>query len=113
MASGQGWLEVDDAPEFPSGCGQPVAGTGLAASITGSTSTAEGDYVDAYLIDIVEPEAFFATTSAATDASIQTSASPGPRAANRSTAGATITITQTRRSSCFPFTAFCRPRTAA
>jgi hypothetical protein len=67
-AAAQSWSEIDDAPEFPAGCGQPVTGTGLVQVISGETSTAKGDSVDSYLIEIVQPEAFFATTSPGMDA---------------------------------------------
>jgi hypothetical protein len=66
-ATGQDWIEIGDAPEFPAGCGQPVTGTGMVGTISGATSTGDDDFVDAYLIDIVNPRKFYATTTPAMD----------------------------------------------
>ncbi|MHC5025093.1 MAG: hypothetical protein ACYTGG_14515 [Planctomycetota bacterium] len=66
-AAGQDWTEIGDAAEFPAACGQATAGTGALRTITGDTSTGVDDFVDAYVIEITDPAAFYATTSAAFD----------------------------------------------
>lgn len=62
------YIENGDAPAFPDGCGQPVTGTGAVDTIFGTTDADAGDLADAFLVDIIDPEAFYATTSHAMDA---------------------------------------------
>jgi hypothetical protein len=68
VASGQGWIEVGDASEIPGAGAQFVTGQGTLETITGSTDTGADDFVDAYVIAIVDAAAFYATTSGDWDA---------------------------------------------
>ncbi|MCA9294217.1 MAG: hypothetical protein KDA20_10425 [Phycisphaerales bacterium] len=56
------WVEVGDAADALSGY-QLTNGVGSLDAIDGATSTTGGDWVDAYCIKIVDPLAFFASTS--------------------------------------------------
>ena len=62
------WIEIDDAGAFPDVSGaQSTFGPGLLEHISGSTDVNVGDWVDAYVIDIVAPQFFYATTDPAFD----------------------------------------------
>ena len=67
-ASAGTWDEVGDAPAWPADpTWQSTVGFGPLTTITGVTSLALGDLVDAYGIMITDPVDFYATTSALTD----------------------------------------------
>ena len=62
------WDEVGDAPAWPADPSwQSTDGFGPLTAITGVTSLALGDLVDAYGITIIDAVDFYATTSALTD----------------------------------------------
>jgi MYXO-CTERM domain-containing protein len=62
-AMAQSWSEVGDAGNFPGvGGAQATMGVGALTTISGNTGTAGGDLEDAYMINIVNPAAFIATT---------------------------------------------------
>ena len=63
-ASAQHWIEDGDAPETPTACAQAVTGNGPLLTITGSTETGGDDFVDAYVIDIIDAANFSAAASA-------------------------------------------------
>jgi hypothetical protein len=58
------WVEVPDAGQGIGGAFQNTSGVGALNNITGLTSVAGGDWVDAYCIKIVNPAAFFASVNA-------------------------------------------------
>jgi hypothetical protein len=66
-ATAQQWNEQDDAPSSPTSEAQVVAGSGPLESISGATSTGGDDFVDAYVIDVINAQSFYATTSSAWD----------------------------------------------
>jgi hypothetical protein len=66
-AMGQDWVESGDALKFPGGSAQQVIGSGPLHRISGLTNTGTDDFVDAYVIELIDAENFYATTSSAWD----------------------------------------------
>jgi hypothetical protein len=63
------WIEDGDAGAFPDASGaQGTVGAGLLEHISGGTDVSAGDWTDAYYIDIVAPQFFYATTDSRFDA---------------------------------------------